>query len=153
MLCKRSEFSSLTDIRRQIIIHIPTPIRRHIHIPQHTFFLHTYTLIPNGPPSPHWPITDQFILHLCGPRCSSVWCRSVLDGLWNAEVCTKPPCSPMRKVFLLAMHFCASHTLQSVLERGQEARVVQLDFTAVCPETILPNRSHCLGGYLSDQTG
>ena len=27
------------------------------------------------------------------------------------------------------MHFCLSHTLQSALESGQEARIVQIDFS------------------------
>ena len=28
------------------------------------------------------------------------------------------------------MHYCASHTLQSTLESGQDARIVQIDFGA-----------------------
>ena len=34
------------------------------------------------------------------------------------------------KVWVPVMHFCVSHTLQSALEDGQDARIVQIDFSA-----------------------
>ena len=34
------------------------------------------------------------------------------------------------KVWVPVMHFCVTHTLQSALESGQEARIVQIDFSA-----------------------
>ena len=35
-----------------------------------------------------------------------------------------------RKIWVPVMHFCVSHTLQSALESWQEARIVQIDFSA-----------------------
>ena len=34
------------------------------------------------------------------------------------------------KVWIPVMHFCVSHTLQNALESWQEARIVQIDFSA-----------------------
>ena len=45
-------------------------------------------------------------------------------------VCFQPPSLLIRKVWVPVMHFCVSQTLQSALERGQEARIVQIDFSA-----------------------
>ena len=57
-------------------------------------------------------------------------CRFVLDDLWNAVVCFQPPSLLIGKVWVPVMQFCVSHTLQSALESGQEARIVQIDFSA-----------------------
>ena len=45
-------------------------------------------------------------------------------------VCFQPPSLLIGKVWVPVMYFCVSHTLQSALESGQEARIVQIDFSA-----------------------
>ena len=60
----------------------------------------------------------------------SAWCRFVLDDLWNAVVCFQPPSLLIGKVWVPVMHFCVSHTLQSELESGQEAQIMQIDFSS-----------------------
>ena len=56
---------------------------------------------------------------------------NVLGVLWNADVCFQPHSSLIRKVLALVMPlFFVAHTLQSALEMGQEARRVQIDFSA-----------------------
>ena len=45
-------------------------------------------------------------------------------------VCFQPPSLLIGKVWVPVMRFRVSHTLQSALESGQEARIVQIDFTA-----------------------
>ena len=45
-------------------------------------------------------------------------------------VCFQPPSLLIVKVWVPVMHFCVSHTLQSSLESGQEARIVQIDCSA-----------------------
>ena len=46
-------------------------------------------------------------------------------------MCFQPPSLLIIKVWVPVMHFlCMSHTLQSALESGQEARIVQIDFSA-----------------------
>ena len=45
-------------------------------------------------------------------------------------VCFQPPSLLIGKVWVPMMHFCVSHTLQSALESGQEARIVHIDFSA-----------------------
>ena len=52
-----------------------------------------------------------------------------LDDLWNAVMCLQPPSLLIGKVWVPVMHFCVSHTLQSALESGQEASIVQIDFS------------------------
>ena len=44
-------------------------------------------------------------------------------------VCFQPPSLLIGKVWVPAL-LCVSHTLQSALESGQEARIVQIDFSA-----------------------
>ena len=46
-------------------------------------------------------------------------------------VCFQPSSLLIEYVLVPVMHFCAciSHTLQSELESGQEARIVQIDFS------------------------
>ena len=70
--------------------------------------------------------------HRCCQRCSNFWCRFVPEDLWNAVVCFQPPRLLIEKAWLHAMHYCVSHTLQCALENGQEARIVQIDFSAAC---------------------
>ena len=54
-----------------------------------------------------------------------------LGRLWSTVVCFQPPSFLIGKVWVPVMRFfCVSHTLQSALERGQEARIVQIDFSA-----------------------
>ena len=52
----------------------------------------------------------------------------VLDDLWDAVVCIKPPSLLIGKVCRGTCDalLCVSHTLQSTLERGQEARLRKL---------------------------
>ena len=47
-------------------------------------------------------------------------------------VCFQPPSLLIGKVWVLACDalLCVSHTLPSALESGQEARIVQIDFSA-----------------------
>ena len=45
-------------------------------------------------------------------------------------VCFQPPSLLIRKAWVPVMHFCVSHTLQSALMSGQEARIMQIDFSA-----------------------
>ena len=56
-------------------------------------------------------------------------CQFVSDDLWNAEVFHSPSLL-IGKVCVSAMPFWVSQTLQSTLESGQEARLVQFDFSA-----------------------
>ena len=43
-------------------------------------------------------------------------------------VCFQPPSLLIGKVWVLVMHFCVCHNLQSALESGQEVRIVHIDF-------------------------
>ena len=52
----------------------------------------------------------------------------ILDDIWNAVVCFQPPSLP--SLGTCDAHLCVSHTLQSALESGQEARIVLIDFCA-----------------------
>ena len=82
---------------------------------------------------PQWPITDQFFWHIYCPSYLNVWLRFEVGSLWNAEMCFQLPRSLIGKVLTLVMTFCVRHTpygLRSALETGQEARVVQIDFSA-----------------------
>ena len=45
-------------------------------------------------------------------------------------MCFQPPSLLIEKVWVPVMHFCVSHTLQNALESGQEARIIQIDFSA-----------------------
>ena len=55
-----------------------------------------------------------------------------LSDLWNTVVCFQPPSLLIGKAWVPVMRFCmcVSHTLQSALESGQEARIAQIDFSA-----------------------
>ena len=56
---------------------------------------------------------------------------SVRLGRFMERTGVLPPQSLLiRKVWVPVVHFFVSHTLQSALERGQEARIVQIDFSA-----------------------
>ena len=55
----------------------------------------------------------------------------VLDDLWNAVVCVPTTLFAYRKgLGTCDALLCVSHSLQSALESGQEARIVQIDFIA-----------------------
>ena len=56
---------------------------------------------------PLLPITDRFKQHQYCLRCLSVWCLFVLDDLWNAMECFRPPSLFIGKVWVPVMHFCA----------------------------------------------
>ena len=63
--------------------------------------------------------------------CLSAWCLFIFDGLWKAVVCFQQlglliGNSPGACDALL----CMSHTLKSAVESGQEARILQIDFSA-----------------------
>ena len=45
-------------------------------------------------------------------------------------MCFQPPCVLIGKVWVSDALLCMSHTLQSALESGQEAGIVQIDFSA-----------------------
>ena len=79
---------------------------------------------------PMLPITDQFPQHQYCQRCLSVWWRFVWDDLWNTVVCFQPPSLLIGKVWVPAMRFRVSHTLESALKSRQEARILQIDFGA-----------------------
>ena len=78
---------------------------------------------------PLLPITDQFPWHVNFLRCLSVLWLFVLDDLWNAVVCFQQQSVLIVKVWVPVMHFCA-HTLQSAFESAEEARIMQIDFSA-----------------------
>ena len=77
---------------------------------------------------PLLPTTTQFPKHLYCLRCFSAWCLFALDDLWNGVVCLQPHSLLIRKVWVPVMHFCPC--LQRSLERGQDARIVQIEFSA-----------------------
>ena len=54
----------------------------------------------------------------------------LLSGSCNAEVCFQPPSSLRGKVLALAMPFFVLHTPCVALEIGQDAGIVQIDFSA-----------------------
>ena len=98
------------------------------------------TPIPKGPPSSsvanYQPISITSVLSKT-LRCLSGWCRFASDDLWNAVVCFQLPSLLPTTQFAYRKGLgtcdallCVSHTLQSALERGQEARIVQIDFSA-----------------------
>ena len=95
------------------------------------------TPIPKGPPSSSVANTDRFPYHQYCLRCLSAWCRFVLDNLRNAVV-SFPVCKPSLQTQFAYWKglgtcdalLCVSHTLQSALESRQEARIVQIDFSA-----------------------
>ena len=60
----------------------------------------------------------------------SIWSQFVAVDLWNAVLCFRPSSLLIGKVWVPVMHFCVSHTLQSDLKSGEEARIVQIDFSA-----------------------
>ena len=65
-------------------------------------------------------------------RCFSAWCRFASDDLWNAVHGVLPTTKFAYRKGLGTCDalLCVSHTLQSALERGQDARIVQIDFSA-----------------------
>ena len=50
--------------------------------------------------------------------CLSVWCRFVLGGSWNAEVCIQPLSSHIGKVLALVIPFCVWITLKISIGEG-----------------------------------
>ena len=54
----------------------------------------------------------------------------VLDDLLNVVVCFQPPSLLIEKVWVPVMHCCACPIHCKSLGRGQEARIVQIDFRA-----------------------
>ena len=91
------------------------------------------TIIPKGPPSSsvanYRPIS---ITATCYGRCLSAWCQFASDDLWNAVVCFQTPSLLIGKVWVPVMHFCACliHCKVHWREGRQEARIVQIDFSA-----------------------
>ena len=51
-------------------------------------------------------------------------------------MCFQPPNSLIEKFLALVMPLCVAHTLQSALEMGQEARMVQIDFSAAFDRVV-----------------
>ena len=78
------------------------------------------------------PIKDRFSQHQFCLRCLSAWCLFVLNDLWNAVVCFHCGTQVAYEKGLGTCDtlLCVSHTLKSVLQRGQEARIVQIDISA-----------------------
>ena len=54
----------------------------------------------------------------------------VLDDLWNAGVCFQPPSLLIGKVLVPVVHFCECPMHCKVHWSAQEARIVQIDFSA-----------------------
>ena len=62
-------------------------------------------------------------------KCLRVWCRFVVDDLWNAVVCSQSPgCLSERSGYLWPTfpRFCVYHALQSALESGQRLGMCKL---------------------------
>ena len=57
----------------------------------------------------------------------------VLDDIWNAVVCFQPHSFLIRKVWIPVVF----NTLHSALKSGQEARIVQIDFSAPFDRVII----------------
>ena len=87
--------------------------------------------IPKGSPSSsvanYQPISITSVLSKVFECLVSVR----LDNLWNAVVCFQLPSSLLGKVWVPVMHFCLCPIHCRVyIESGQEARIVQIDFSA-----------------------
>ena len=52
------------------------------------------------------------------------------DDLWNAVVCFPTQFAYQKGLGTYDAFLCVSYTLQSALESGQEATIVQIDFSA-----------------------
>ena len=77
--------------------------------------------------------TDFHNICIACLRCLSAWCRFASDDLWNAVVCFLIPTTQFaywKGLGSCDALLCVSHTLQSALESGQEARILQIDFSA-----------------------
>ena len=83
----------------------------------------------NVTPIPKGPSSSSVANYQCCSRCLSIWWRFVSDDLWNTVVYFQPPSLLIRKVWVPVI-LCVSQTLQSALESGQKARIVQIDFSA-----------------------
>ena len=79
---------------------------------------------------PLLPITNQFPQHQYCQRCLSVWWQFVSDDLWNTGVLPTTQFAYWKGLGTCDALLCVSHTLQSALESEQEARIVQIDFSA-----------------------
>ena len=89
------------------------------------------TPIPKGPPSSS--VSNHRLISLTQHR-SKVFERPVsvrLGVLWSAEVCFQPTMQFTYRKGLDTCDalVCVAQTLQSALEIGQEARIVQIDFS------------------------
>ena len=87
------------------------------------------TPIPKGSPSSpvanYLPLSITSVLSKVFER---PWCQFVLDDLWNAVMCFQP-CTQFayrKGLGTCDALLCLTHTLQSALENGQEARIVQI---------------------------
>ena len=88
------------------------------------------TPFPKGPPSSsvdnYRPFSITSVLSTVFERLVSVR----LSDLWNAVVCFHTLFAYRKGLVAHDALLCVSHTLQSALESGQEARIVQIDFSA-----------------------
>ena len=64
------------------------------------------SLIPKGPP--YSSVAKYRTISITSRiRLLNVWCRFVLEDLWNSVVCLKPPSLLIGKVRVPVIHFCA----------------------------------------------
>ena len=56
--------------------------------------------------------------------------RSVLDDFWNAVCASTTQFANRKSLSTCDALLCRSHTLESALESGEEAIIVQIDFSA-----------------------
>ena len=86
--------------------------------------------IQKGPPSPsvanYRLISITSVLSKVFERMVSVRLTRFIE---RSAVCFQPPSFHRIGPGTCDEHFCVSHTLQSALESGQEARIVQIDFS------------------------
>ena len=75
------------------------------------------------------PITDRFPYQYC-LSCLSAWCLFILDDFWKAVVFPTTQFGYQKGLGTCDTLLCMAHTLQSALESGQEARIMQIDFSA-----------------------
>ena len=65
-------------------------------------------------------------------RCLSVWCRFVLDDLWNSDVLPSTQFAYQKGLGTCDALWCMSklsHTVQSAFESWYEVRIGQIDFS------------------------
>ena len=115
--------------------------------------------------SPQFQMVHRPSLLPTTDRCLSVWCRFASDDLWNAVVSFQPNRFPYRKdLGTCDALLCVSDALQGALESGQEARIVEIDFSAAfdrvnhkgilykfCSESIIGSVLYILTQFLSNR--